>query len=308
MVLTYFESLPGAQTEYFFSSLSENSFRQLTLSLREVTLTPGDLLFPPAQASPSIYIILSGEIELFLSFGGKEKGFCKISKGGVLREKGFITGVGGEEGGRSLGFSKVMEVDRDKFLEIIKNNSRDFERFCAAKENTVFATKMVLTDQRCEGCGEGGHLVWECKWSSLNIRKQGVIARHCWDSGQKRTVWGRKRKKLNCLKMRKKCRDGVKDLRGELFSEEEEEEQEQEQEDEEEEFEESIEEKQNLKKLEKINSIENSREYRILNNQGSFSNDRRFSKEIDREKPKGRSMIFSPWNKQSSGTIAMLPL
>lgn len=31
-----------------FSSLSENSFRQLTLSLREVTLTPGDLLFPPA--------------------------------------------------------------------------------------------------------------------------------------------------------------------------------------------------------------------------------------------------------------------
>lgn len=54
-----------------------------------------------------------------------------MSKGEVLRGKGFLTGVGGEEGGRSLGFSKVMEVNRDKFLEIIKNHNKDFEKFCA---------------------------------------------------------------------------------------------------------------------------------------------------------------------------------
>ena len=281
-----------------FSSLSESSLRQLTLSLREVTLTPGDLLFPPSQPSPSLYIILSGEIELFLPIGGIDKGFCKAGKGEVLRQKGFVTGVGGEEGGRSLGFSKVMEVERDKFLEIIKNNSRDFEKFCAAKENTIFSTKMVLNGQRCEGCGEEGHLVWECRWASLNVRNQGVIARHCWDSGQKRMVWGRKRKKMNCLKMKKKCRDGMKDLMGELFSDEEEEEQEED----EKELEESVEEKFNFKKLEKLKSADGQRDNGILMNQGSFSNDSLPFKENERGRLKGKSMIVSQFNRQNSGT------
>lgn len=286
-----------------FSSLSENSLKQLTLSLREVTLTPGDLLFPPFQPCPSLYIILSGEIELFLIIGGNEKGICKMGNGGVLNEKGFITGIGGDEGGRSLGFSKVMEVERTKFLEIIKNNSNDFERFCVAKENTIFAAKMIISSKKCEGCGEEGHLLWECRWVCLNLRKQGVIARHCWDSGQKRTIWPRKGKKKNCLKLKNKCRSAVKDLRGELFSEEEEEEPEPEQEQEKEV--ESVDENYNFtKKIERLNSVGNPSEYGILLNQRSFSNDRLSpSNASNRAMIKGKSMIVSQINRQNSGTL-----
>lgn len=273
-----------------FSSLSESSLRQLTLSLREVTLTPGDLLFSPFQPFPSLYIILSGEIELFLDIGGKEKVFCKMGKGRVLKEKDFITGFGGEEGGRSSGFSKVVKIEPSKFLEIIKNNSKDFEKFCVAKQNTIFATKPVKVDQRCEGCGEEGHLVWKCNWVCLNVRKQGVIAKHCWDSGQKRTGWERKRKKRNALKLNKKCKEVVRALNRELFSEEEEDE---EREEEEEVEKDNVDENPSFsKKLEKLKSAENSKESGVLINQKEKRN---FSQR--------KSMILSQLNKENSGTF-----
>lgn len=106
---------------------------------------------------------------------------------------------------------------------------------------------------------------------------------------------------MNSLKLKKKCREAMKDLMGELFSDEEEEEQDHGQE-EEEKDEVSFEENFNFtKKLEKLNSVGNPREYGILLNQRSFSNDRLSPSE--RVKLKGKSMIISQMNRQSSGTL-----
>ena len=105
---------------------------------------------------------------------------------------------------------------------------------------------------------------------------------------------------MNCLKMKNKCKEAMKDLRGELFSEEEEEEQKQEQEREKDV--ESFEENFNFtKKLEKLNSVGNPREYGILLNPRSFSND--LMSPIERVMIKGKSMIVSQMNRQSSGTL-----
>ncbi|KAL4492486.1 hypothetical protein ABPG72_005621 [Tetrahymena utriculariae] len=151
------------------NNFSESTINQICLELQEEFYSPNQILFYEEEIGDSSLIFLvSGQIDLFQNIKflrqneEQQKLFSKSDnkiekqskliyshrKGSVFGELNFFTGMGRTLTAKSKQFSTVFNLRRESFLNIIKTNQQDFEKFCEIKDKILMYSDFSPLGQR----------------------------------------------------------------------------------------------------------------------------------------------------------------
>lgn len=180
----------------FSLNFSEDSLKKLVYTIREISLTPGDVLYfqNDKDDDHSIYIINKGQMEYFI-----ETEPIKVIgnvKNGFFGEKSFFTDNLRECGVRSSTFTSLYVIKKQDFLNIIKNNAEDYEKFCFIRDKIRITSNFEDLYLNCDGCRQDGHCILDCPFLKLNINKQRILMKNNFDKGQKRSPKQRRTNKI----------------------------------------------------------------------------------------------------------------
>ncbi|CAK71433.1 unnamed protein product (macronuclear) [Paramecium tetraurelia] len=143
-----------------FSTSTQNKLQNI---LNEVKSTPNDFIYHTNDnKDKSLYFIKEGEVQIVEEQSLK---IIKVLKAGeTFGEYQFFTGQTTKESIISVGFTQLFKIDRDQFITIIKQNSKDFERFHKIKDNIFYSKSFSAIQKKCQFCGQSNHLQLECPY------------------------------------------------------------------------------------------------------------------------------------------------
>lgn len=64
----------------------------------------------------------------------------------------FFTGKERQCNVRSLEFTTLIKIDRNKFLDLVKELPSDYEKFCLIKDEILLNRNIKYTQQKCGYC------------------------------------------------------------------------------------------------------------------------------------------------------------
>ncbi|KAL4481510.1 hypothetical protein ABPG74_007599 [Tetrahymena malaccensis] len=172
--------------------------------MEEHLYSPGEIIFKQGdQDDCSLFYIVKGKVsiiyisdsensqreDLMISSKGKHEYFGEIS---------FISGNNRTLTAKASDFCRIYKINRDKFIQIIKENDQDFENFQMIKEAISLNNNYKFCSIFCSICHSGNHFSIECPKTHLTLTKQVVISRYnsCIPHTE-RAEFDRKRKKFN---------------------------------------------------------------------------------------------------------------
>ncbi|KAL4499441.1 hypothetical protein ABPG73_008991 [Tetrahymena malaccensis] len=183
--------------------LSSN-FSQATLSkvifiMEEVLVNPNEVIISEQEYDDSsIYFIQSGIIEIYQHQIQKQKkvNVIKVLKNGsIFGELSFFSGFKRQASARSVNLSTLYKIRRDQFIEILKENTEDFERFKMMQDQIIFQSELSAIHVECFNCKNIGHIATKCPRIQRTKDQQLVILRQNYSIFQERAQTKRKRNK-----------------------------------------------------------------------------------------------------------------
>ncbi|CAD8055724.1 unnamed protein product [Paramecium primaurelia] len=141
-----------------FSTSTQNKLKNI---LNEVKSTPNDFIYHRNDNKDKcLYFIKEGEVQIVEEQSQK---IIKVFKAGeTFGEYQFFTGQNTKESIMSVGFTQLFKIDRDQFITIIKQNSKDFERFHRIKDTILYQKSFSAIQIKCQFCGQFTHIQLEC--------------------------------------------------------------------------------------------------------------------------------------------------
>lgn len=182
----------------FSSRFSEDSLRKIACQMKELNLTPEDILYHENDSDNNIYIIRDGEIELFAETPNIErKTSLKIlKKGDYFGEISFFSGVPRKTSAKSLSFSSLFMINREAFLSIIRENSFDYEQFFQIKDQISLYQNFSGIHLNCYACKKSSHYILNCPLLHLTLSPERILEKHTLSLPQSRTKFSRSGKKF----------------------------------------------------------------------------------------------------------------
>ena len=147
-------------------NFSEETLRKTVSIMKEVRFTPGDLIFSAIEGhDKDLFIIRNGAIEIFLENENNSNDTTVIRKlkpGDFFGEKSFFANHDRTFSARSLDFTTVCIIKQDEFLNILRKNPRDYERFCEIRDRINVHHDHSFLFQKCFSCMQNTHLIELC--------------------------------------------------------------------------------------------------------------------------------------------------
>lgn len=193
----------------FRNNFSDETLRKLVCEIKEINLTPEDIIYHENQIDDqNMYIIRDGEVEISIPTSNQNKDIVlkKLKKGDYFGQISFFTGLPRNSTAKSLSFSSLFVVKKETFLSIISQNSNDYERFCEIKDEISLYDEYHGIFYNCSACLKKYHLLHECPSIHLVLSHTRVLERYNFSIPQKdRLNYNRLRKKKhpNALKFKK---------------------------------------------------------------------------------------------------------
>ena len=182
----------------FGNNFSDESLRKLVCEMKEINLTPEDIIYHENQTTDqNIYIIRDGEVELSLptSDPNHNIGMKVLKKGDYFGQISFFAGLPRNSTAKSVSFSSLFVLNKETFISIISQNSADYERFCVIKDEISLYQEYHGIFYLCPACFRKCHTVQECPCLHLNISRARVLEKHTYSLVQKnRVIWNRLRR------------------------------------------------------------------------------------------------------------------
>ena len=189
--------------------------------MKEVRFTPGDVIFTKNDLSNALYILRRGEVELFLerSHSCNEVTILKkLHPGEIFGELSFFTNSERTTSARSTDFTNVFMIKQQDFLEILRKNSKDFQRFCEIKDNIQIFDHYDDLFLRCFSCKSVAHQLRYCPLLHYIPKEDIIIQRHNYSELQNRTNYkGKRVHKMNCRRNLEKIEKCAYKLQEEIF-------------------------------------------------------------------------------------------
>lgn len=186
----------------FYLNFSEKSLRKVVSIIKDIRLFPDEPLFSENEESNSLYFVMKGRIQMFLA-GSKNScvALKTIKVGENFGEVEFFTGKTRMASAKSKDFTTLFSINRDEFIQILKNNPEDFEKFCMIKDQIELYNNYNPLKIRCFCCDEIGHLAKDCNYIHFKPDHEKIIKTHVFYSDQQRTrFYPRKNHKLSAFK------------------------------------------------------------------------------------------------------------
>ncbi|CAD8053888.1 unnamed protein product [Paramecium primaurelia] len=189
---------------------SKQSLKNLTDELKFIKLTPNDFVFHKGEnEDQSLYYVDEGEIELIEE--NSKKVLATVKKGETLGEYQFFTGLQPKFSALSVGFSSLYQIKRSEFINLIRYNQKDFEKFHNIKDTIVFNNSFSILLKNCKICKQYNHLTIECPLLTYKPNLEQRIKKSLYHSNQERDLnFKRLNQKLNVRIMYKEIQGSIK--------------------------------------------------------------------------------------------------
>ena len=148
------------QSKVLTENFSKKILHHISTKIEEKTYVPGECVFDVTDIDFSVYFISKGEIELYFPRG--QNPAIKLRKGANFGEVAFFTGMTRNKRAMSVGFSSLLNLKRDNFIEILKDFPIDRESFCSIKDKISIYQNHSSLDLKCIVCRSAAHIVEMC--------------------------------------------------------------------------------------------------------------------------------------------------
>ncbi|KAL4499448.1 hypothetical protein ABPG73_008998 [Tetrahymena malaccensis] len=150
----------------FSSNFSQLTLNKLIFIMEEVLVNPNEVLIREKQFDDSaIYFIQSGIIEIYqqqLQSQNKVNVIKVLRDGQIFGELSFFSGSQRQASARSVNLSTLYKINRSKFIEVLKENTEDFEKFKMIQDQIVFQNDLQVIHTECYSCKNIGHIANQC--------------------------------------------------------------------------------------------------------------------------------------------------
>ncbi|KAL4495464.1 hypothetical protein ABPG72_020205 [Tetrahymena utriculariae] len=193
----------------FTANFSSQTLRKLVFIMEEVLISPNEIIFEQEDhKDQSIYFVESGSIEIYQTnppslsqsnFSGnninKIHVIKQVHKNELFGEISFFSGLARMACARSLNLSTLYKIERQKFINLIKENDEDFERFKMMEEQIKIQQDLPQVFISCYVCQQGGHIAGNCPKIHQMFDKQYKILKYNFSIFQDRQFFERSYKK-----------------------------------------------------------------------------------------------------------------
>ncbi|EAR98284.2 cation channel family protein (macronuclear) [Tetrahymena thermophila SB210] len=193
----------------FTANFSSQTLRKLVFIMEEVLISPNEIIFEQEDHNDqSIYFVESGAIEIYQisppslsasNFSGNSVNnihvIKQIQQNELFGEISFFSGLARKACARSLNLSTLYKIDRQKFIDLVKENDEDFERFKMMEEQIKIQQDLPQVFISCYVCQQGGHIACNCPKIHQIFDKQYKILKYNFSIFQDRQFFERSHKK-----------------------------------------------------------------------------------------------------------------
>ncbi|KAL4496093.1 hypothetical protein ABPG72_015515 [Tetrahymena utriculariae] len=183
----------------FSANFSTQTLRKLVFIMEEVLISPNEIIFEEGDnEGQSVYLIESGNIEIYQVSPQSQSGsnlnqnkthiLQSLNKGSIFGEISFFSGLARKASARSTNLSTLYKINRNQFIELIKENSEDFERFKMMEEQVKFQQDLSILFIECYTCKSLGHIVSQCPIIHQIFDKQFKVLKNNFSIFQNRSV------------------------------------------------------------------------------------------------------------------------
>ncbi|KAL4493293.1 hypothetical protein ABPG73_007100 [Tetrahymena malaccensis] len=182
----------------FSANFSSQILRKLVFIMEEVIISPNEVIFEEGDYDDqSVYFIESGQIEIYqtppsnqiinnLNQKSRTHTLQVLSKDSIFGEISFFSGLARNAGARSINLSTLYRITRTSFINLISENTEDFERFKMMEEQIKIQQDNSVLYQECYGCKCMGHLVKDCPKIHQKFDSQFLVLKHNFSLFQER--------------------------------------------------------------------------------------------------------------------------
>ena len=177
-------------------NFSENTLRKIVYEMKEINLTPGDVIYHENDYDElNLFIIRDGEIQLYFEnfdIEKKEISLNLLKKDQYFGEMSFFTGMPRKTSAKSLSFSSLFVIKKEVFFNIVKENIEDFEKYCKIKDEINLAKDLNGIFIRCTCCKNVNHTLMECPNLHLVLSSERILEKYNFNIPQERIFISRK--------------------------------------------------------------------------------------------------------------------
>ncbi|EAR98200.3 cyclic nucleotide-binding domain protein (macronuclear) [Tetrahymena thermophila SB210] len=158
----------------FSSNFSTQTLRKLPFIMQEVLISPNEIIFEQEDyEDQSIYFIENGLVEIYqvsppdFNAGKKYNNdqinvIKQLKSNDLFGELSFFSGQTRKACARSINLSTLYKIDRNDFINLIKDSQEDFERFKMIEEQIKVQKDFSLVHLECYFCKITGHIASNC--------------------------------------------------------------------------------------------------------------------------------------------------
>ncbi|KAL4449894.1 hypothetical protein ABPG74_015013 [Tetrahymena malaccensis] len=177
-------------------NFSPSTIDQICFKVEEQFYSPNQIIIEQDSQfyqSPSLIFILNGSVEIFEKLANsQENGILQAEsldnksisvvkeykKGDIIGEVNFFNGQSMNIFMRSQDFTTILKIDRDTFLDVLKNNQRDFQKFCEIKDKILLYSEFKYLNLKCSICRSSQHLLQNCPLSHFRSDNPFLFAKY----------------------------------------------------------------------------------------------------------------------------------
>ncbi|EAS01453.2 cation channel family protein (macronuclear) [Tetrahymena thermophila SB210] len=181
---------------FIIKNFSKETIEKLCQSVEELYFTPNQILFNQNDNdSFCLMYIVEGQVELFRKCEQDQSIHQKIGildKDSIIGQHSFLTGQQRMAGAKSKTFSTIIQISRDNFLKIIKQNEEDYQKFCLIKDNIMIYKNFYNIGVCCSICKNYLHYSQDCPLAHLDREQAYGKAKFLEKMKQSRSKYERK--------------------------------------------------------------------------------------------------------------------
>ncbi|KAM3130497.1 hypothetical protein pb186bvf_017406 [Paramecium bursaria] len=166
---------------------SKQTQQKLIQNLQQINFTPNEQIYEQMTYDDhSFYIIQTGQVNLVDK--NSRRIIYKLKYGDYFGEIELLTENPRYSSAYSVGFTKLLKINRSDFIQILKLDQKDFEQFLMLKDQIMLKHQAPT---QCKVC-QKSHVIYDCNKLFYKPNVEKIIKKELFHSNQERDYHKRK--------------------------------------------------------------------------------------------------------------------
>ncbi|EWS72751.1 cyclic nucleotide-binding domain protein (macronuclear) [Tetrahymena thermophila SB210] len=165
----------------FDEIFSNETLQQIAVLMKEIIYSPDQSIIDINSKENMLYIIHSGAVvkQTHSQTNANAKEIQKLCEGAFFNLDRFLTNSQScQYQYKSVGISSILQLQLDVFLDTIRKNEIEYEKFMQIKDQVIYNQNFGAAKMSCLSCQQKNHQLMECPFIFYTCRKTRIINKH----------------------------------------------------------------------------------------------------------------------------------